>query len=157
VKLLLPSDQKARVTQALTRAGTSETGGQLFGEQLAPSSFRITELTVQSRPGTFARFVVDLVDAGRAALAFFRRTAHDYTHHNYIGEWHSHPSFSVKPSLTDANTMRELVRSDDFNGSFAVLIIVRLDGNQLSSGAWLFDPNGVEEAVALEVENDNGE
>jgi len=152
VKLYLPSDQTKKLAHALGRAGTSEIGGQLFGEQLAPSKFRITELTVQSRPGTFTRFVVDLVEAGRAAMAFFRRTAHDYTRHNYIGEWHSHPSFAVQPSSTDTNTMRELVRADDFNGSFAILVIVRLDGTELRTGAWLFDRNGADVAVTLEVE-----
>ena len=32
-------------------AGTREIGGQLFGEQLAPSDFRVTELTIQQRRG----------------------------------------------------------------------------------------------------------
>lgn len=156
MKLHLPSDQRARIVRALSRAGRAETGGQLFGEQLAPSNFRITEATVQSRPGTFARFVVDLVEAGRAAMSFFRSTGHDYARHNYIGEWHSHPSFSVRPSATDSETMRELVRSNEFTGSFAVLVLVRLDGVQLLSGAWLFDPNGVETTVQLEVGDENG-
>jgi len=153
VKVLLPSDQAKKLVRALVRAGTSEIGGQLFGEQLAPSDFRIAELTVQSRPGTFARFVVDVIEAARAAAAFFRRTAHQYTRHNYIGEWHSHPSFAVSPSPTDTNTMRELVRSTDFKGTFAVLMIVRLDSTELRSGAWLFDPMGREQSVTLEVEN----
>lgn len=154
MKLHLPSDQTGKLARALVRAGTSEIGGQLFGEQLAPSNFRITELTIQSRPGTFARFVVDLVEAGRAAVDFFRRTAHDYARHNYIGEWHSHPSFAIQPSPIDANTMRELVASEDFKGSFAVLMIVRLDGAELRTGAWVFDGERHEESVTLEVEND---
>ena len=157
MKVHLPSNQTEKLARALARAGTSEIGGQLFGEQLAPSTFRVTDLTIQRRPGTFARFVVDLVDAGRAAVAFFQRTEHDYSRHNYIGEWHSHPSFAVQPSATDVGTMRQLVGSEDFNGSFAVLMIVRLDGPALSTGAWVFDRERNEGYVTLEVENGYGD
>lgn len=153
MKVILPNDQVQKLVTALTRAGTSETGGQLFGEQLAPSSFRITDLTVQSRPGSFASFIVDVVEAGKAALAFFRRTGHDYARHNYIGEWHSHPSFAVEPSRKDSNTMRDLVDAEDFAGSFAVLVIARLDGPKLRTGTWLYDPRGGEQSVTLEIED----
>jgi len=153
VKVLLPNDQCQKLRRALARAGRSEIGGQLFGEQLAPSHFRITELTIQSRPGSFARFVVDVVEAARSATSFFRRTGFDYRRHNYIGEWHSHPSFAVEPSQTDAETMRELATADDFAGSFAVLMIARLDGARLRVGAWVFDPAGTDESIALEVED----
>jgi hypothetical protein len=143
-----------KLSTALERAGVSESGGQLFGEQLAPSYFRVTELTVQSRRGSFASFIVDVVEAGRIALAFFRRTGHDYTRHNYIGEWHSHPSFAVEPSFMDSSTMRELVTAPEFAGSFAVLMIARLDGRELRTGAWLYDPLGNEEPVTLEIQDD---
>ena len=151
MKVILPSDQIRKLTTALARAGSSESGGQLFGEQLAPSRFRVTDLTVQSRPGSFASFIVDLVEAGRAAVAFFRRTRHDYSRHNYIGEWHSHPSFAVEPSPKDSNTMRGLVAAEDFAGSFAVLMIVRLDGIELRTGAWLFDPSGHEQLTNRKI------
>lgn len=153
MKVILPSDQVRRLRGALARAGTWESGGQLFGEQLAPSRFRVTDLTVQRRLGAFATFIVDLVEAGQAAVEFFRRTGHAYSRHNYIGEWHSHPSFDVAPSAKDSRTMRELVAADDFRGSFAVLMIARLDGPELRTGAWLFDPDGNEQAVRLEVED----
>lgn len=153
MKVILPSDQVRKLVSTLARAGSSESGGQLFGEQLAPSQFRVTDLTVQSRRGSFASFIVDVVEAARAAMAFFRRTGHDYSRHNYIGEWHSHPSFAVEPSLKDARTMREVVTAEDFAGSFAVLMIVRLDGTELRTGAWLFDPRGHEQPVSLEIED----
>jgi [CysO sulfur-carrier protein]-S-L-cysteine hydrolase len=153
VKVVLPSDQVRKLARALARARTSESGGQLFGEQLAPSSFRVTDLTVQRQPGSFASFVVDVDEAARAATAFFRRTGHDYSRHNYIGEWHSHPSFAVQPSSKDSNTMRELVTAEDFVGSFAVLMIARLDGIELQAGAWLYNPGGYEQPVTLEIQD----
>jgi hypothetical protein len=153
MKLVLPRDERVKLLNALARSGSSESGGQMFGEQLAPSYFRIAELTVQTQRGTFASFVVDVVEAARSAVAFFRRTGHNYRRHNYLGEWHSHPSFAVVPSTKDSNTMRALVSADDFVGTFAVLMIARLDEVELQVAAWLYDPLGRDEAVTLELED----
>jgi len=144
----------AKLADALTRAGVRETGGQLFGEQLAPSNFRVTELTVQKRIGAFAQFIVDLAQAVSDAMRFFDHTKHDYRRFNYIGEWHSHPSFEVLPSATDVATMRKLVRDAEFRGAFAVLMIVRRDEARIARGGWLFDPAGAERAVDLEFEDE---
>ena len=141
MRLRVPVEQSDRLRAALARAGSKEIGGQLFGEQLAPSDFRVTELTFQKRSGTFARFFVDLIQAARDAARFFERTKHQYARFNYIGEWHSHPSFVLEPSGTDTGTMLSLVSDTGFRGSFAVMMIVRLDADEkISSKAWLFDP-----------------
>ena len=58
MRLRVPRDQVSVLSEALKRAGSKEIGGQIFGEQLAPSDFRVVELTLQKRPGTFARFIV---------------------------------------------------------------------------------------------------
>lgn len=152
MRLRLPPDQVGALRKALNSAGTNEIGGQIFGEQLAPSDFRATELTFQKRSGTFAKFIVNLVQAGRDAVRFFNRTQHRYARFNYIGEWHSHPSFEVRPSGTDISSMRSLVADSDFRGTFAVLMITRLDDDRLTCGAWLFDPQGRDKTVHLEVE-----
>ena len=72
MKIAVAADQTEKLVAALGRAGIKETGGQLFGEQLAPSIFRVTELTVQSRPGTFARFVVDFAASRQGCRSFLR-------------------------------------------------------------------------------------
>lgn len=151
MRLKIPNDQIMALHEALTRAGTDEIGGQIFGEQLAPSNFLAAELTFQKRRGTFSRFIVDLLQAARDALQFFDRTQHRYARFNYIGEWHSHPSFDVYPSVTDVETMRELVRDPDFKGRFAVLMITKLEHKTVQSGGWLFDPNGREFQIELEL------
>lgn len=152
MRLKLPSDQLANLRAALKAAGSNEIGGQIFGEQLAPAEFVASELTVQRRRGSFARFFVDLVQATRDALRFFDRTDHRYERFNYVGEWHSHPSFAVRPSGTDVRTMEDLVRDPQFRGNFAVLMIMRLDRDELSAGAWAFDRSGRQTAVDLELE-----
>ena len=150
MRLTLPRDQVTTLRAALQRGGAREVGGQLFGEQRAPSDFTITDLTVQPR-GSFTRFIVDLVQAARDALAFFERTERRYTTFNYIGEWHSHPNFAVRPSDVDIASMLELVGEASFKGNFAVLMIARLDADELTCGAWMFDPCGRAAPVQLEI------
>lgn len=152
MKLVLTSDQVEKIITALKSAGNKEIGGQIFGEQLAISNFRATELTVQSRPGSFAKFVVDLLQAAKDAVRFFDKTKHQYTRYNYIGEWHSHPSFAVQPSGPDILTMLDIVHDQRFVGGFAVLMIVRLDKGEFTAGAWVFDTQGGEYKVTLEIE-----
>ncbi len=152
MRLRLPFDQIKLLRETLRKAGVKEIGGQIFGEQLAPSDFKATEFTFQKRPGTLARFIVDLVQTACDAMRFFDRTEHNYTRFNYIGEWHSHPSFEVHPSGTDIATMRGLVTDHEFQGNFAVLMIIRLDEDTLACGAWLFDPSGQKQPVTLEME-----
>lgn len=150
--LKIPTEQRNKLIDALTSAGTKEIGGQLFGEQLSPSCFRVTNIAIQKRKGSFASFIVDLVQAAKDAAKFFERTRHDYSRFNYLGEWHSHPSFTLTPSPTDRSTMRDMVRDPAFTGSFAVLMITRMKGSTLTAQASLFDSSGQEIPVALELE-----
>ena len=151
MKVTLATDQKRKLIAALKRADAREIGGQLYGEQLAPSNFLVTDVAIQRRRGSVTRFFVDLVQAVRDAVRFFDRTRHRYARFNYIGEWHSHPQFSVHPSGTDIDTMRGLVRDPDFQGSFSVLMIVRLHNDALCAAAWVFDPHGRERPICLET------
>lgn len=152
MRLRLPADRLAPMQAALARAGRREIGGQLFGEQLAPSDFRIKDIAIQARPGSVTRFFVDLVQAGRDALSFHDRTGHEYRRFNYLGEWHSHPSFAVQPSAGDHETMKSLTTDPDFPGTFAILMIARLDPGELQLGAWVYDLDGVQSPVTLEIE-----
>lgn len=152
MRLRLPAKRVAVLRSALKRAGAREIGGQIFAEQLAPSDFRATHLTVQRERGRFASFVVDVVQAARDATRFFRLTKHDYGRFNYLGEWHSHHAFAVWPSPKDTATMVSIVDDPGFAGSFVVLMIVRLDGDSLEKGAWLFAAGGERVDVMLELE-----
>jgi proteasome lid subunit RPN8/RPN11 len=62
----------------------------------------------------------------KALDEFFERTGRDFSRFNYLGEWHSHPSFPVNPSLKDVETMVDLVENENSAITFALLLIVRL-------------------------------
>ncbi|RWP43841.1 MAG: hypothetical protein EOR04_06280 [Mesorhizobium sp.] len=121
----LPREVKNRMKPMLRRAGPREIGGVLMGEQLEPGRFRIIDFSVDTTSGTAAHFVRSPEHHGEALTAFFARTGNAFGRFNYLGEWHSHPSFPTHPSREDANSMQELVHGER-NIHFALLLIVRL-------------------------------
>jgi hypothetical protein len=152
MRVLLPHDVGERLASALRNAGSREIGGVLMGEHVSEGVFRIKALTVQRRGGTFASFVREV----RAALVplrrFFVETGHDYTRYNYLGEWHSHPSFPAKPSRRDAETMWRIVEDPAVGANFAVLLIARLGaGGKIKGSAWAYLPGRRRLDASLEV------
>jgi proteasome lid subunit RPN8/RPN11 len=137
----LPPDAHATIRAACERAGDRETGGMLFGEHVDEDVFRVVEATVHS-VGRFASFVRVITDGFARLDAFFRKTRHDYTRFNYLGEWHSHPSFAVLPSGTDDATMQAIVDDPRTRALFVLLMIVKLEGGRLVAGAWAYFPEG---------------
>lgn len=126
MRLELAPDTVGELRKALRFAGRREIGGMLFAEQVAAGHFRIIGLSADLYSGSHTDFRRDPSAHAEALNAFFERTGKDYSRFNYLGEWHSHPSFSVHPSSEDVATMTELVSSERNAISFAVLLIVRL-------------------------------
>lgn len=126
MRVELTPQVKLRLKAELRRAGYREIGGILFAKQIAPSKFRVIDFSVERNTGSSTHFVRD-PNAHRAATEdFFRRTGHDYGQFNYLGEWHSHPQFSVQPSTQDLETMTELVEGSPSGITFSVLLVFRL-------------------------------
>lgn len=132
--LILPPDQHELLLVALRKAGRREVGGILMGEHAGPNLFVVREMTVHRR-GAFASFVRRIEDAVGKLRAFFQNTGHDYTRFNYLGEWHSHPSFSPYPSKTDDFSMLQIVQDENVGANFAVLMITKLglDGELIAT------------------------
>lgn len=125
VTISLPSDQRARLRKFLRGAGPREIGGILMGEQVAPDHFRIIDFSVDDKTGTGAHFVRSPEHHAEALKSFFRKTGSDFKRFNYLGEWHSHPSFPVRPSHEDTVSMQSLVNGER-DIDFSALVIVRL-------------------------------
>jgi [CysO sulfur-carrier protein]-S-L-cysteine hydrolase len=125
VTISLPNDQRGRLRKCLRGAGRREIGGVLMGEQVAPDHFRIVDFSVDGTTGTAAHFVRSPEHHTEALDAFFRKTGSDFKRFNYLGEWHSHPSFSVRPSHDDLTSMQGLVEGEQ-DIDFSALVIVRL-------------------------------
>lgn len=126
MRVEIAPDIKARLRDELRSAGPREIGGVLMGEQIEPGHFRIVDLSIDAETGGKAHFVRSPEAHAQALDAFFDRTGNAYDRFNYLGEWHSHPGFSVTPSLQDAASMSGLVHGER-GIDFAVLMIVRLE------------------------------
>jgi integrative and conjugative element protein (TIGR02256 family) len=124
MRLQLPLDVVERLTRALRIAGRREIGGVLMGEQTGTDEFQIADFSLDAKTGSAAHFVRTPEEHQAALDAFFERTGHDYKRYNYLGEWHSHPSYSTRPSLEDIWSMERLVNGEN-SIDFAVLVIVR--------------------------------
>lgn len=140
--LLLPPEQRELLLTALRKAGRRETGGILMGEHVGTNLFTVREMTVH-RPGAFASFVRRIEDAIGTLHAFFKRTGHDYARFNYVGEWHSHPSFAPYPSRTDDLSMLQIVQDETVGANFVVLLIAKLGAEgDLVATAHTYHPDG---------------
>jgi len=123
-----------------------------MAEHIGPDHFMVRQLTVQGG-GRFASFVRGTRTAFRALSQYFRQSGHDYTRFNYLGEWHSHPSFSVQPSSIDHRSMLDIVTNAKVGANFVVLLIFRLvDHEKLEGSAHTYFPDGTIAPSALVIE-----
>lgn len=120
-----------------------------MGEQVAPDHFRIVDFSVDDTTGTAAHFVRTPKHHAEALDTFFGKTGSDFKRFNYLGEWHSHPSFPVRPSHEDFMSMRGLVEGEQ-DIDFSALLIVRLRCLlMLEAAAYMFSRNGACARVGL--------
>jgi hypothetical protein len=126
----------------------------MMGEHAGPNLFVVREMTVH-RLGTFASFVRTVGDAIGKLRAFFQQTGNDYTRFNYLGEWHSHPSFEPYPSRTDDQSMLQIVQDEAVGANFAVLLIVKLGAKgELISTAHTYLPDGLRIPSIVNIEQE---
>lgn len=147
--LILPADIANRLEQALGRAGKREIGGVMMAEHVGVDEFVIRDLTIHRR-GAFASFIRRIEEAWAALSNFFERTNRNYVRFNYIGEWHTHPSFEPVPSARDHQSMREIISDVSVGANFVVLMIVKLNSQGILVGTThTFLPNGRVQASEL--------
>ena len=141
MQLLLPPEVTRKLLAALQKAEQHEIGGVLMGEHVAESVFRVRDLTVQYHGGSFAAFWRVVQDVLMPLRNFFRATGHNFQRFNYLGEWHSHPSFIPEPSATDHRTMRDMIEDPKLGAHFVVLMVVKLDeAHQLHGSVTVYQP-----------------
>ncbi len=156
MQLLLAPQVIKRLQRELRRAGVREIGGLLMGEHVREDLFRVVEISVQRSGGTSACFIRHPRDHQAQLQKFFARTGGDYARFNYLGEWHSHPSFEPIPSSTDALTMQSIVDDPAVGANFLVLLIPRLSsGRIMEVTAMAFRPGTPPIAVPVTAEEES--
>lgn len=123
-----------------------------MGKHIQDNIFRVADITVQLSDGSHACFTRNLDEHTAQLSDFFERTGKDYKRYNYLGEWHSHPSFIPLPSETDFQTMQSIVSDPQVGANFLVLMIVRLSRKRIEVSAHSFTRNATPKKVELIVE-----
>ena len=142
MKIYLPNQIERRLSLALKKAGVKEIGGVLMGEHIGEAEFRIHDLTIQKRHGTVAFFVRLVADAVVSLQRFFKQTGYNYRRFNYLGEWHSHPSFPPMPKSKDIQSMLEIITDTDVDANFLILLIIQhKEGQEIEATATVFFPD----------------
>lgn|GEM_PF-1661292 len=130
-------EQKAydEIHHALKKFGANEIGGILIGYKMAENHFAISEATVADDTDSFnlASFIREPFKSMKVLLKSFKMKRH-----NYIGEWHSHPRFSLYPSAYDIKTMKGILADPGYGVSFALLIITKLHNGKPNMAGFLF-------------------
>lgn len=149
MKLIVPQAIARRLENDVRSAGRQEIGGVLVGEHIGDETFQIADYSVQRSGGSVSHFVRDPAQHVAFIESFFEKTGRDYQRYNYIGEWHSHPSFRPTPSGPDMTTMQELVRDPEAGVNFLLLLIARARGGKLELSATAFRANTVPIPIPL--------
>jgi len=123
------------IHHALEKFGDNEIGGILIGYKRGENHFAISEATVADDTGSFnlASFIREPFKSMKVLLKSFKMKRH-----NYIGEWHSHPRFSLYPSACDVKTMKGVLADPAYGVNFALLIITKLQNGKLNMAGFLF-------------------
>jgi [CysO sulfur-carrier protein]-S-L-cysteine hydrolase len=153
MQLLLSGRLIQRLLTELKRAGDREIGGLLMGEHVRDGLFRVVDITVQRSGGDRACFIRQPKDHQKALKKFFARTGNDFTRFNYLGEWHSHPTFAPSPSSTDVATIQSMVADPSIGANFLVLLIAKRNSlGSFEASATLFTVDGPPRHIALQDE-----
>lgn len=144
----LSQQVKAKLTEALHKYGDFEIGGILIGTKVGEDNFEIIDASIsdEDKRFSFGSFIRGTKKSQRLLKLHFRRGT-GY----YIGEWHSHPRFSLNPSLADINTMMGILHDPNYGVSFAILLIVHIaEGDMKHKG--LFFHKDLNEFIQLNSE-----
>ena len=125
MKVDLPDQVAKRMRTHLRKSGRREIGGVLMGEHSCRAIQKVVHFSIDAQTGREAHFVRSPNIHRQALEAFFAKSGTNYAKFNYLGERHSHPSFTVTPSLVDYRSMMSLVEGER-DIDFAVLMILRL-------------------------------
>jgi proteasome lid subunit RPN8/RPN11 len=155
MKLILSASAIDRWHVELRAGGRLEIGGILVAEYEGADTFRLAEFSRQSESGTYTRFVRDDVQARQFVADYLFKSKQDPRRCNYIGEWHTHPLFPVRPSGEDVKSMFELARDPKVGIGFAILIILRLNAfRSLQMSCTCFRSDGTAEPVHIQVDGE---
>lgn len=134
IEILLNNRCIRKLRRELEAAGQNEIGGVLAAEQVADGKFLVHDLSIQ-RNGTASRFDREPIQHAEFIRRFHERMGNRPEQFNYLGEWHSHPSYPAIPSFEDLIQMQKLVEDKEQASTFLALLVVKIDSRGTLRGS----------------------
>lgn len=124
-----------KIFKALKKYGDYEIGGMLVGYKKEKNHFAISDVTIANDISKFriTKFIREPSKSIKMLIESFKKKKH-----NYLGEWHSHPSFSLYPSSGDVVTMQGILADKGYGVNFVLLIIAKLNNEKADMAGFLF-------------------
>jgi [CysO sulfur-carrier protein]-S-L-cysteine hydrolase len=125
----------AKIYTALKQFNHYEIGGMLIGYQKGKNHFAIADVTIADDTGKFSifNFIREPIKSIKIVTELFKKKKY-----NYIGEWHSHPKFTLQPSSKDIATMKGIISDKGYGVNFVLLIITKLNDGKADMSGFLF-------------------
>ena len=146
--IIIPQEQAEIIQRQLIKCGLNETKGALFAYKIRDDYFQVDGVYIETKVGNIA--FVELFNNKRYRdfqYRYHKKHTFDYVNHNYIGDWHSHPSFELFPSSFDQEEVkRDLKKS---NARFLIQIIFKLEKDTLKGNAFFYDKYKSAEKINL--------
>lgn len=152
MKIIIREEIADRILNQVRKYSPNETKGALFAHKIDDNTFEIEDVYFEKRIGSFV--FVSLENSLRYKKfqkEYDRKHHYDYRNHNYIGDWHSHPSFALFPSGYDSNEVVDELKES--NANFLIQIIVQEKENKLIGNCFLYNSSVTAKQIELEIQN----
>lgn len=140
MKIIVQKTVTNKIIAALIKARKKETKGACFAYRSSNDCYYIEDIFISREKGTF--FFSNLkanFQYRRFEKKYHKKHKFDYLNHNYVGDWHSHPSFECVPSNYDKREVEdELAHS---NANFLIQLIVKMVENNIIGRCFIYQEN----------------
>jgi len=153
MKIIVPKNIVDSIFGAVEKAGVCEIKGALYAKYISSNCYEIEDVFISKNAGTsfFSNLIIGF-SYHRFEKNYFKKHNNDFKNHNYIGDWHSHPSFECIPSEYDVKEAFDELRNS--NANFLIQLIVKNDGGKLIGNCFLYNDNESHEKCSLVIENE---
>ncbi len=152
MKIIIPQKITKIIYNQVKKHSPNETKGALFARRINDELFEIDAVYLEKKIGSFAFVVLENNSKYKEFQKKYNKTHHfDFKNHNYIGDWHSHPSFELIPSGYDIKEVQNDLEKS--NANFLIQIIVKVSNDRLIGNAFLYDNNKSAEKIELIIES----
>jgi len=135
IEFILTDEVKNKLINVLNEYDDVEIGGILVGIKEGENLFKIVDLSIPDKKQKFFRIKFS---REKKSIKKFLKNHYKNDTGRYIGEWHSHPTFSLNPSHIDINTMVGIINDKNYGVTFAVLLIVQRTNEDLNYKGYFF-------------------